>query len=157
MRVVFSIAIGAGLALAGWSQAVVEHAVITGAGSTGAAAGSGAGKAVGGIFEGAGKTLGSARNEISAASAVAGASKAAATKEQFVPQPVDPSQITAGMDREDLLAKCGKPSMRTSQTKNYQLVENYWYYTAEHEPVVVTLRDGTVASVIGPPKAAAAR
>jgi len=163
MRILFTIALGAGLAGSGLSQTVVEHAVITGAGSTGAAAGAGVGKSAGGVFEGVNKALGSAKNEAPAAPVQAQprtryAAEPAASlvpREKFEPQPVDPSQIATGMDRGDLIAKCGKPSMRTAQTRNFALVENFWYYTAAHEAVVVTLRDGAVASVKGPERPAA--
>jgi hypothetical protein len=67
-----------------------------------------------------------------------------------VPKAFDPSQVSLGMGDEELIEKCGLPSMMTSQTKGAGFIESYWYTTASHVPFVVTLRDGKVVSFTPP-------
>ena len=172
MRILSLFAIGAAVAACAWSQAVVEHSVITGAGAAGSAgAMSGVGKSIGNIFSNVNKNLDNAKQGAASSSSASvpsrpavssgsGTTAAAAIaprpeEKPFVPQPVDPAAITVGMDREDLIKACGKPSMKVSQTKESVLTETLWYETAAQEPVVVTLRDGKVAAVKSPAKVAA--
>jgi hypothetical protein len=65
------------------------------------------------------------------------------------PKPVDLGLITPGLDRQDLLAKAGKPSMKMTSTEGGDDVEKYWYRTTGGN-AVVTLRNGKVASVSPP-------
>lgn len=65
------------------------------------------------------------------------------------PKPVDLAAITPGLDRQDLLAKAGKPSMKITSTEGGDEVEKYWYRTAGGN-AVVTLRNGKVAAVSPP-------
>jgi len=64
-------------------------------------------------------------------------------------KPVDLTLITPGLDRQDLLAKAGKPSMKMTSSEGGDDVEKYWYRTAGGN-AVITLRNGKVASVSPP-------
>jgi hypothetical protein len=65
------------------------------------------------------------------------------------PKPVDLTGIAPGLDRADLLAKAGKPSMKLTSSEGGEEVEKYWYPTTEGK-AVITLRNGKVA-VVSPP------
>jgi hypothetical protein len=161
-------------AVPAWSQTAVEHAVISGASAAGAAPASAVGKSVGGILNGVSKSLEQAQKSSAAApaapaaaSAPAGASvvaqapapvqqeagKAASGEpaaKAFVPKPIDPTQVSIGQDRAELIEKCGPPSMTVSQKKDSSFVETYWYATATRVPFVITLRDGKVTAFTPP-------
>jgi hypothetical protein len=144
--------------LAGWpvvaySQTVAEHALVTAGSSAAATASRSAGKAVGAVFDKLGKTLD--KSGKSGAQAVAGktqpvkagAGPAAPVKTEPLREFADPTGITVGLERRDLIEKFGEPTMKTSDTQGAELVETYWYTPARRDGVVVTLRDGKVTVV----------
>ena len=139
-----------------WGQAAVEHAVGTGA-ATGAAAGAkGAGQAVGGVFGAVSNILNQAskpgdpsdsKNAVTSTTTVVTAPSE--TKAASVPsRPVDPSEIKAGMSRDDLLNRFGEPATRTSQFRRSQMMDTFWYATANKDELIVSLTDGKVVSSV---------
>ena len=152
------------------SQAVVENTLITGAASTGAAsAGQGISKSIGGILGNLDKALeqlksgepGKAAGEqsqvvskpsspASAPSTIAAVEAKPSLPEPLKAVPIGADQIKVGMSRLDLVAKVGKPFMKTSRVDGPQYVETY-YYKGLDDMVVATLREGKVTSVSPPP------
>ena len=61
-------------------------------------------------------------------------------------KPVDLTGITLGLDRQDLIAKAGQPSMKLTSNERGDDVEKYWYRTTGGS-AVVTLRNGRVATI----------
>jgi hypothetical protein len=147
------------------AQAVVEHSAAS-AGAT-AAAGSmnGAGKSTGGIFRGLSETIDKARNakqgETSAAHkrspqpiqsqkpASAGEPKQA-FRRVSADAPLDPTQVTQGLDRNELMKRFGEPVMRLSEKNGSQLVESFWYNATTPGQIEIKLIDGKVAWVLPP-------
>ena len=41
-------------------------------------------------------------------------------------KPIDPLQVTEGLDRDELIARFGEPVLQLSEKKNSQLVERLW-------------------------------
>jgi hypothetical protein len=142
-----------GFACAAWGQATVETAVGAGA-SAGAAAGAkGAGQAVGGVFGAVSKVLdqaGKSEPGAPAAAAPSGASGAPGTvKTRSVAiKPIDPSQVTLGMDRDELLNRFGEPATRTMQIRRSQMIDTFWYNTTAKDELIISLTDGKVASTV---------
>jgi outer membrane protein assembly factor BamE (lipoprotein component of BamABCDE complex) len=133
-----------------WGQAAVETAVGAGA-STGAAAGAkGAGQAVGGVFGALSKThdqapKASGTNSTGSSPATSTPStpaKAAA----IVTKPIDPAQVTIGMERDEVLNRVGEPATRTSQIRRSQMMDTFWYKTESKDELIVSLTDGKVVS-----------
>jgi hypothetical protein len=155
MRFFWYLSIGVLSACTACAQTVVEHAIITG-GASGAAAGAkGAGKSVGGVFGSLSGTLDKAgtASATSAAAAPPAQAPAAQPKESAKPAPprlVDPSQVTVGMSRAELIKLFGEPVMRLSERSNAQLVERFWYNTTATDPLEVRLMGGKVASIRPP-------
>lgn len=153
------LSIAVSCATAAWSQAVPEHAAISAASATGTAATSGIGKSIGGVFGALNKKLESAKTAKSSTpgttagqtSSTVTVRSAESTSPRYVPKLVDPSQVTIGLDRDELLKCCGEPMMITSQTRDSQVVETYWYTTIANDTLMVTIRDGRVASLTPPP------
>jgi len=134
-----------------WGQAAVETAVGAGA-STGAAAGAkGAGQAVGGVFGALSKTLDQAPKPSGtssvAASPASGTPATTAKAASIVTKPIDPSQVTIGMERDDVLSRFGEPATRTSQIRRSQMLDTFWYKT-EKDELIVSLTDGKVVSTV---------
>ena len=133
-----------------WGQAVVESAVAAGA-STGAAAGAkGAGQAVGGVFGALSKTLEQAPKASGtnpAAASPAGTPTTAAKATSIVTKPIDPTQVTIGMERDEVLSRFGEPATRTSQIRRSQMLDTFWYKT-EKDELIVSLTDGKVVSTV---------
>lgn len=139
-----------------WPQAVVEHATAAAASSAGTAAASAAGKSIGTVFGSLSKTLdkaGKSDNTSASTSKTAPAVSAASiqvTTEPTTPTAaklVDPTQVTIGVDVEELIQRCGEPSMSITQMRDSQSVETYWYNGTHHEVLEVILRDGIVTSI----------
>jgi hypothetical protein len=135
-----------------WGQAAVESAVATGA-STGAAAGAkGAGQAVGGVFGALSKTLEQAPKpggtSSVAASPAAGTPATAAKAASIVTKPIDPTQVTVGMERDEVLNRFGEPATRTSQIRRSQMLDTFWYKTESKDELIVGLADGKVVSTV---------
>jgi len=143
-----------GFACVAWGQATVETAVGAGA-STGAAAGAkGAGQAVGGVFGAVSKVLDQAGKPgtpgASSAAAAAGTSPSAgaAKTRSVATRPIDPGQVTLGMDRDELIARFGEPATRTTQIRRSQMIDTFWYNTTAKDELIVTLTDGKVAATV---------
>lgn len=155
------------------AQAMVEygHGAST-SGVAGAAAGKNIGKSLGAVFDKTGRTLQSAsQSSATTAAKPAETAKPAASahpSEQAAESAaksaaglssmpaVDPAAIAPGLDRKELIAKFGKPSMQLTSTDAADEVEKLYYRRAGHETVVVTLRNGKVASVSPPAETAQA-
>ena len=148
--------------LAAYGQAMVEHALGTARAGAAGGAMKGAGKSAGGVLGNAAKTLDKAAKPAASADAKTAKASSPATAAPAAPAPAasapaaaaeppkpapDPSLITTGLERQELLAKFGKPSMKLTGMNAGQVVETYWYRAAGHDTVIVTLRDGKVATV----------
>jgi hypothetical protein len=144
-------------ALAG-AQAMVEYgAGVARGGVTGAAAGSGVGKSTGTVFNKAGQTMkyaaksagGNAKYPIATPSDPKLAARPAAP----VPQPevannpvLDPAEVKEGLERQELLDKFGKPSMKITMMDGSDVVERLLYRAPSRDTVLVIVRNGKVAS-----------
>jgi len=134
-----------------WGQAAVEYTVGAGA-STGAAAGAkGAGQAVGGVFGALSKTLDQAPKANgttpAATSPAAGTPATTAKAASIVTKPIDPTYVTIGMERDEILNRFGEPATRTSQIRRSQMLDTFWYKT-EKDELIVSLIDGKVVSTV---------
>ena len=148
--------IGLFCAVAALGQTIVEHSAATAGASTAAAGAKGAGKSIGGVFRGLSETLdkaGTAKETGSTSATAAVATPSAPPKQTAKPapasKPIDPSQVTEGLDRDELIARFGEPLLQLSEKKNSQLVERLWYRTASDQ-VEIKLIGGKVASVRPP-------
>jgi hypothetical protein len=65
-------------------------------------------------------------------------------------QPIDPSQVSEGLDRSELISRYGEPMMRITDRNGSELVERLWYKTATSTQMEIRIINGKVASV-GPP------
>ena len=128
-------------------QTIIESGLVTGStAATAGASGKSAGKALGNVFGSVEKTLKSAGKPQSVPVA-APVPPAAAEKS---PEPVklpDVSQISAGMTREDLLARFGNPSQKMTIPEGSHLTERY-RYDVEKDSVKVILEDGKVKEAV---------
>jgi len=135
-----------------WGQAAVESAVGAGA-STGAAAGAkGAEQAVGGVFGALSKTLEQApkpgtTNSVTP-SPTSGTPATPAKAAAIVTKPIDPTQVTVGMERDEVLNRFGEPATRTSQIRRSQMMDTFWYKTESKDELIVSLTDGKVVSTV---------
>ena len=139
-------------------QAMIEYGI--GAGRSGAA-GAAAGKSVVHILgqvsttlAGAARTGDNIRPAESRVVTVAAPAAAVAPQPAAPAAPIDFSEIAAGMDKAELMAKAGKPSMSVTSTESSTLVETCWYRAGANS-VTVILRNGKVASITGAEKLAA--
>jgi hypothetical protein len=141
------------LAACGYGQVLVEHslAVAKAAAAANAAKAKGPAASIATVFDAAGKAMAKAAPK----DAVPNVTRASApAKNAAVAPPAPPpkqDEITAGLDRQDLLARFGKPSMKTSALQGGEVIETYWYMVAGHDTVVVTLRGGKVTGVSSSP------
>jgi len=149
--------IGVFCAAAAYGQTIVEHSAATAGASTAAAGAKGAGKSIGGVFSSLSETLDKARTAKGSASTPATASVTTLSppsKETAKPvpasKPIDPSQVTEGLDRDELIARFGDPVLQLSEKRNSQLIERLWYNTATPDQVEIKLIGGKVASVRPP-------
>lgn len=154
MKLFCPVSIALSCAAIAWPQAAVEHAAVTAASSAGATATGAAGKSIGGVFESLSKTLdkvgksGTSSESDQPTATVSTAAKQVA-REPTAPTSAkvfDPKQVTIGLDVEELIKRCGEPSMSISQVRNSRSVETYWYYGPHNDVLEVTLRDGRVTS-----------
>jgi hypothetical protein len=143
-------------ALAG-AQAMVEYgAGVARGGVTGAAAGNGIGKSTGKVFDKAGQTLKYARPAGSNAKyplASPSDPKLAARPAAPTPQPevannpvLNPAEVKEGLERQELLDKFGKPSMKITMMDGSDVVERLLYRAPSRDTVLVIVRNGKVAS-----------
>ena len=167
MRVFFYFSIGAFCVVAARGQAVVEHSLATAGSSAAAGSVKGAGESIGGVFRSLTETIdkagtptrstnpppGRAANPTPAARAASPTTVGSkpAAKPVAASQPVDPSQVTVGLDGDELIQRFGEPVLRFSETRNSQLVERLWYNTTNSsDQLEVRLIGGKVASVRPP-------
>src|SRR5258706_14711782 len=148
--------IGVFCAVAAYGQTIVEHSAATAGASTAAAGAKGAGNSIGGVFRGLSETLdkaGTAKGNRTTPGTVTVTTLSAPSKQTAKPvpasKPIDPSQVTEGLDREELIARFGEPLLQLSEKKNSQLIERLWYSTASDQ-VEIKLIGGKVASVRPP-------
>jgi hypothetical protein len=145
--------IGVFCAVAVFGQTIVEYSVATSGASAAAAGAKGAGKSIGGVFRGLSETLdkaGTAKGSGSTPATATATTLTAPSKRTAKPvtasKPIDPSQVTEGLDRDELIARLGEPVLQLSEKKNSQLVERLWYNTATSDQVEIKLIGGKVAS-----------
>jgi hypothetical protein len=149
--------IGFACAAITWGQAAVEYTVGAGA-ATGAAAGAkGAGQAVGGVFGAVTQTLnkagqpsapGAANGSAAAAPSATSVTPPASMTRSVATKPIDPSQVTVGMGRDEVLAKFGEPATRTTQIRLSRMIDTFWYSTTTKDELIVSLTDGKVVSTV---------
>ena len=116
--------------------------------------GAAAGKSAVDVFGKVNKTLATAAKSDDTTRLSPGPAAASSTPQ---PEPIAPPDLTAlvtGMDRAELVAKAGKPSMSVTSTEASTLVETCWYRAGANS-VTVILRNGKVASIAGAEKLAA--
>ena len=149
--------IGVFCAVAAYGQTIVEHSAATAGASTAAAGAKGAGKSIGGVFRGLSETLdkaGAPKGNGSTPPAATVTTLSAPSKPTAKPvpasNPIDPSQLAEGLDRDELIARFGEPVLQLSEMRNSQLVERLWYNTAASDQVEIKLIGGKVASVRPP-------
>jgi hypothetical protein len=138
-------------------QTIVEHSAVTAGASTAAAGAKGAGNPIGGVFSSLSDTLNKAgttrRTGSTAASGtvitLSNPSKPSA-KPAPASKPIDPSQVTEGLDRAELIKRFGEPVLQLSESSSSQLVERLWYHTTASDQVEIKLIDGKVASIRPP-------
>ena len=163
MKVFWCFSMGVLWAVAACGQAIVEHSLATAGASAAAGGVSGAGKSIGGVFRSLSETIdkaGTAKASGTAATpAPTPASNTAATlsggskpSPRPVPasKPVDPSEVTPGLDRAELIQRFGEPVLSFSERRNSQLVERLWYNTTGPDQLEIQLIGDKVTSVRPP-------
>ena len=128
-------------------QTIIESGLVTGStAATAGASGKSAAKALGNVFGSVEKTLKSAGKPQSVPPVTPFPAAAAEKSPEPVKLP-DVSQISAGMTREDLLARFGNPSQKMTIPEGSHLTERY-RYDVEKDSVKVILKDGKVKEAI---------
>ena len=157
MRIFWYFSIGVSCAVAACGQAIVEHSLATAGASAAATGVKGAGKSIGGVFRSLTETLDKAgtakeNGKTPATSAVTTPPDRPKQSAKPVPasKPIDPSQVTEGLDGAELIQRFGEPVLRFSERRNSQLVEKLWYNTATSDQLEIRLIDGKVALVRPP-------
>jgi len=152
----FSVGVFCAVAMCG--QTIVEHSVATAGASTAAAGAKSAGKSIGGVFRSLSDTLDKAGStkEIGSTPASTTVITQSDTSKQTakpgpVSKPIDPSQVTEGLDRSELIKRFGEPVLQLSEKHNSQLMERLWYNTTTSDQLEIKLVGGKVASVHLPP------
>jgi hypothetical protein len=129
------------------AQAIVEHSVAAGATGTAAAASKNAGKSIGRIFENLNKTMGKAGVETRSRETKRPPQSASPAAESGLKSEVpDLKQISAGVDRQEVIRKFGEPSMKVTNLQKTGLEETFWYMVKDQEPVVITFLEGKVVA-----------
>ena len=157
MRIFWYFTISVSWAVAAWGQAIVEHSLATAGASTAATGVKGAGKSIGGVFRSLTETLdkaGTAKENVKtpATSAVTTPPDRPKQTARPVPasKPIDPSQVTEGLDEGEVIQRFGEPVLRFSETRNSHFVEKLWYNTTTSDQLEIRLIDGKVALVHPP-------
>jgi len=151
----FSIGVFCSVVVCG--QTIVEHSLATAGASTAAAGAKGAGKSIGGVFRSLSDTLDKAGSTKESGSTprtttVTTQSDQSKQTEKPVPagKPIDPSQVTEGLDRGELIKRFGEPVLQLSEKHNSELMERLWYNTTTSDQLEIKLIGGKVASVRPP-------
>jgi hypothetical protein len=157
MRFLWYFSSGVFCAAAACGQAIVEHSVATAGASTATAGVKGTGKSIGGVFRSLSETLdkaGTAKENGNAPAPNAVTTLSGRSKQSAKPvpatEPIDPSQVTEGLDRAELIKRFGEPVLRVSERRNSQLVERLWYNTTTSDQIEIKLIGDKVASVRPP-------
>ena len=163
---VFWFLIGASCAIAACGQTVVEHSAASAGATAATGSMSGAGKSMGGVFRGLSETIDKSRSanqgETPPATPRSAQPKpsqkpvsARESKQALKPvpaaTPIDPSQLTTGLERNELIKRFGEPAMRLSESNGSQLVERFWYNATAQDQIEIIVIDGKVAWVLPPP------
>jgi len=159
MRRFANFSIAAFLAAAIYGQTVVEHSVATAGASAAAAGANGAGKAIGGVFRNLGEILDKAgkvdhaekTSVVVPKTIVSAPPKDAPPREpaRLVPPSklADPSEITDGISRAELIERFGGPMLSLFDTTG----ETMWYRSSSSGEIEIKLIGGKVASIYSPP------
>jgi tetratricopeptide (TPR) repeat protein len=114
----------------------------------------GTGKSIGGVFRSLSETLdkaGTAKENGNTPATKAVTTLSGRSKQPAKPVParkrIDPSQVTEGLDRAELIRRFGEPVLRFSERSNSQLVERLWYNTTMSDQLEIKLIGDKVASV----------
>ncbi len=139
------------------AQTMVEAAILTGTTATGAAAkGKGIGASIGTVFGKVGNTLAGAAGGAAGATASGAPARTSSSSvarpsapEPPLPKPskTDFEGVEAGMPREQLLAKVGKPLFSLSMAEHGRLEETMRYTTKEGSSARVKVTDGKISSI----------
>jgi hypothetical protein len=157
MKLLGFFVVGFACAALTYGQAAVEYSVGAGAAAGAAAGAKGTGQAAGGVFGAVGQVLNQAAK--AGAPAAAAPSKTAVTPAAVtpgtaaqsapaLPKPIDPSQVTVGMDRNELLTRLGEPTTSTSEMRHSQMIDTFWYPAPPKDELIVSLTDGKVVSTV---------
>jgi len=130
------------------AQTVVEYSLGTAGASAASTGVEGAGKAVGGVFGALTQPLDKAGDKkptmvITPVSVTPPKPIAPAVESK----PIDPAQVSVGLDRAELVKRGGDPVSLTSETKNSKVIETFSYNTTTHDVLEIKVIDGKVASV----------
>ena len=144
-------------AVAAYGQTIVEHSLATAGASTAATGVKGAGKSIGGVFRSLTETLDKAgtakeNGKTPVTSAVTTPPDRPKQIAKPVPasKPIDPSQVTEGLDEAEVIQRFGEPVLRFSETRNSHLVEKLWYNTTTSDQFEIRLIDGKVTPLHPP-------
>ena len=154
---VWYFSIGVFCAAAAYGQTMVEHSVATAGASAAAAGAKGGGKSIGNVFRGLSETLdkaGIAKENASAPATATVTTPSGQSKRTAKPlpasKPIDPSEVTVGLDRGELIQRFGEPVLQLSERSNSQLIEKLWYRTTTSDQLEIKLVGGKVDSVRPP-------
>ena len=137
------------------AQAMVEYgAAVAHGGVSGAAAGRNVGKSTGNVLNKADQTMKSATQSAggNSKSSPSGPKLAARPAATALPPEVannpamDPAEVKEGLERQELLEKFGKPSMKITLLDGSDVVERWTYRATGRDTVLIILRNGKVAS-----------
>ena len=138
------------------AQATAEHATITSASGTASTAAKGAGKSIGGIFDGLNRTLarqgdgekkttGAAKRDRKGAATTTAQRKPAEVVQTF--EPIEPAAIKPGMAIAEIVKRFGAPSLKTGRKDGAAYLETLWYSRAGRPDVTIRVKDGVVEAV----------
>ena len=151
----FSISVFCAVVMCG--QTIVEHSLATAGASTAAVGAKGAGKSSGGVFRNLSDILdkaGSTKKNGNTPSITTVTTQSDLSKQTAKPvpasKPIDPSQVTEGLDRGELIKRFGEPVLQLSEKHNSELIERLWYNTTTSDQLEIKLIGGKVASVRPP-------
>jgi hypothetical protein len=135
------------------AQSMVEYSLGISRAATSGAAMNHVGKAAGSTLEKAGGAQAGAAQSAPSSSTVIlpGQSGNPAKTVKFTAP--EPGQIKTGMEREELIRKCGEPAMKISGAES----DETWWYGSDPNTVTVKLRAGKVVDVTPSPDARTAK
>jgi len=132
-------------------QSVVEYSLGTAGASAAGAGVQGAGQAISGVFGALTQTLQKGGEKSTTTIVTPAPVQPAKSSVPAIPvvesKPVDPAQVSVGLDRAELLKRCGDPVTLMSETKSSKVIETFSYNTTTHDVLEVKVIDGKVASI----------